>query len=162
MNDPLQYRGKHALVTGCTSGMGAETARLLHELGATVTGFDVQEPLGHVDAFHLLDLRDRRSIDAAVSSIHGDVHAVFSVAGLPGAPFSDLDTVLVNFVGARHLIDSLVPQMPSGSAAVCVASNAGFGWEQEIADLLPVVRIDGFDKLKAWCEENPDRLTGAT
>lgn len=159
MDDPLQYRGRHAVVTGCSSGMGAETVRLLHELGATVTGLDVQEPTGPVDAYHRLDLRDRGSIDDAVSAISGDVRAVFSVAGLPGPPFSELDTVLVNFVGARHLVESLVPRMPAGSAAVCVASNAGLGWEQEIDDLLPVVRIEGFDALKAWCEENPDRLT---
>ena len=43
VHDPLQYEGTHAVVTGCASGMGAATAAILTELGATVTGLDVQD-----------------------------------------------------------------------------------------------------------------------
>ena len=85
---------------------------------------------------------------------------MFSVAGLPGPPFSDLDTVLVNFAGARHLIESLVPQMPEGSAAAGVSSNAGLGWEPVIADLLPIVQTPDFAAVKKFLEENPDRYQG--
>ena len=159
MEDPLQFQGKHVVVTGCASGMGAETARILGELGASVTGLDVRAVDAGFDAFHEVDLRVKASIDAAVAVIDGPVDSIFSVAGLPGPPFSDLDTVLVNFVGARHLIESLVPRMPHGSSAVCVASNAGLGWQQEISDLLPVVSTAGFDEAKAWCEANPDLIS---
>ena len=163
MHDPLQYEGKHVVVTGCSSGMGAETARILGELGASVTGLDVKTGDTEVTTFHQVDLRDQDSIDATVAAIDGPVDSVFSVAGLPGPPFSDLDTVLVNFVGPRHLIESLVPRMPSGSSAVCVASNAGLGWEREIDDLLPVVSGGGFTQTKTWCEEHPARIaTGYT
>jgi NAD(P)-dependent dehydrogenase (short-subunit alcohol dehydrogenase family) len=48
--------------------------------------------------------------------------------------------------------------MPPGSAAVCVASNAGLGWEQEIESLLPVVSNGGFDEGRAWCEANPEAI----
>lgn len=158
MEDPLQFEGKRVVVTGCASGMGAATAGILSELGARVTGLDVQESGAALDAFHRVDLREKGSIDAAVTAIEGPVDSIFSVAGLPGPPFSDLDTVLVNFIGARHLIESLVPRMPSGSSVVCVASNAGLGWEQEISDLLPVVSTAGFDDARAWCEANPERI----
>lgn len=158
MHDPLQYEGTHAVVTGCASGMGAATAAILTGLGATVTGLDVQERAEGVARFQRVDLKDKASIDAAVAAIDGPVDSVFSVAGLPGPPFSDLDTVLVNFVGPRHLIESLVPKMPPGSAAVCVASNAGLGWEQEIESLLPVVSNGGFDEGRAWCEANPQAI----
>jgi NAD(P)-dependent dehydrogenase (short-subunit alcohol dehydrogenase family) len=158
VQDPLQYEGTHAVVTGCASGMGAATAAILGELGATVTGLDVQDKAEGVARFLQVDLKDKASIDAAVAAIEEPVHSVFSVAGLPGPPFSDLDTVMVNFVGPRHLIESLVPKMPPGSAAVCVASNAGLGWEQEIETLLPVVSDGGFDEGRAWCEEHPDLI----
>jgi NAD(P)-dependent dehydrogenase (short-subunit alcohol dehydrogenase family) len=158
VQDPLQYEGTHAVVTGCASGMGAATAAILTELGATVTGLDVQEKADGVARFHQVDLKDKASIDAVVAAIDEPVDSVFSVAGLPGPPFSDLDTVMVNFVGPRYLIDSLVPQMPPGSSAVCVASNAGLGWEQEIETLLPVVTNGGFDEGLAWCEANPDAI----
>src|SRR5207249_4783569 len=125
MEDALGYAGKHAVVTGAASGMGAAAASALVELGANVTGLDVK-PVELAGATSVqIDLKDRSSIDAVVGQINGPVDALFSVAGLPGPPFSDLDTVTVNFIGARHLIDSLVPKMQSGSAVVCVGSNAG-------------------------------------
>ena len=71
-----------------------------------------------------LDLRETASIDKVVAAIGEPVDSVFSCAGLPGPPFSDLDTVLVNFIGARHMIDSLVPKMPPGSGVATVSSAA--------------------------------------
>jgi NAD(P)-dependent dehydrogenase (short-subunit alcohol dehydrogenase family) len=159
VDDVLLYRGKRVVVTGCASGMGQATARILSELGAEVIGLDVREAAA-VDTFVLVDLRSKESIDQAVSQIGSPVDAIFSVAGLPGPPFSDLDTVLVNFVGARHLIESLVPVMPAGSAIVCVASNAGLGWQENVKDLLLVTATTDFDAALAWCESNPERILG--
>jgi NAD(P)-dependent dehydrogenase (short-subunit alcohol dehydrogenase family) len=158
IEDVLQYEGKRAVVTGHASGMGAAAAQILTDLGAEVIGLDVKPSDVGVAQSLEIDLRDKGSIDRAVAALGQPIDAVFSVAGLPGDPFSDLDTVLVNFVGARHLIESLVPSMPPGSAAACVASNAGLGWQQELADLLPAVSTDGFDAGKAWCEANPQKI----
>ena len=60
MHDPLQYEGTHAVVTGCASGMGAATAAILTEPGATVTGLDVQDKADGVARFHQVDLGTRR------------------------------------------------------------------------------------------------------
>ncbi|HZR12699.1 MAG TPA: coniferyl-alcohol dehydrogenase [Acidimicrobiia bacterium] len=158
MEDVLGYQGKQVVVTGAASGMGRAAAGILVDVGANVVSVDVK-PTDAKVALHLeVDLRDRNAIDRAVASIDGPVHAVFSVAGLPGAPFSDLDTVLVNFVGARHLIESLVPVMPEGSAAACVASNAGLGWQQNLENLLPLVSTPDFESAKAYCEANPGKI----
>jgi NAD(P)-dependent dehydrogenase (short-subunit alcohol dehydrogenase family) len=104
-----------------------------------------------------VDLRDPASIDAAIAGLD-PVDALFSVAGLPGPPFSDLDVLLVNFVGARHLIEGLIPSMPAGSAIACVASNAGLGWQLEYESLLPVISSDGFQAAVDWVEANPEGI----
>jgi NAD(P)-dependent dehydrogenase (short-subunit alcohol dehydrogenase family) len=158
IDDPLGYTGRQVVVTGAASGMGAATAAILAGLGATVVALDVKAIDGPAETKLQVDLRDPASIDRVVKAIDGPVQAVFSVAGLPGAPFSDLDTVLVNFVGARHLVEALVPQMPDSGAVVCVGSTAGMGWQQEIYDLLPFVQTDGFESGRAWCEAHPERL----
>jgi len=129
-------------------------AAILVELGADVIGLDVKPTEVAVKQFLTVDLLDRASIDATVAAIDGPIAAVFSIAGLPGPPFSDLDTMIVNFVGARHLIESLVPTLAPGAGIVCVASNAGLGWEQRIDDWLPLISSAGFDEAKAWCEAN--------
>jgi NAD(P)-dependent dehydrogenase (short-subunit alcohol dehydrogenase family) len=160
MDDVLQYEGKRVVVTGSASGMGAATAEILTQLGAEVIGLDVQPTEANVQQSIEVDLRDEASIDAAVQAIGGPVHSVFSVAGLPGDPFSDLDTMLVNVFGPRHLIESLVPVIPEGGAVACVASNAGLGWEQKLETLLPPVQLATFAEGKAWCEENPRAILG--
>jgi NAD(P)-dependent dehydrogenase (short-subunit alcohol dehydrogenase family) len=139
--------------------MGAAVAAILTELGAEVIGLDVRDAAG-LDNLIRVDLKSQKSIDEAVSAISGPIDAVFSVAGLPGAPFSDIDTVLVNFIGARHLIESLVPSMPAGSAIACVASNAGLGWQQEITELAEATGTDSFETGLAWCNANPDKILG--
>lgn len=157
--DVLGYAGKRVVVTGAASGMGEATARALVDLGAEVIGLDVAPIEAPVAATLPLDLRDKASIDAAVAAVEGPVHAVFSIAGVPGPPFSDVDVLLVNFVGARHLIESLVPVMPAGSAIACVASIGGIGWQMELGDLLPLVQTPDFDAGKAWLEANPEAIT---
>ena len=160
MDDVLQYAGKRVVVTGSASGMGAATAAILTELGAEVIGLDVAPTEVGVQRSITVDLRDEASIDDAVAEVAGPVDSVFSVAGLPGAPFSDLDTMLVNVFGARHLIESLVPVIPEGGSVVCVASNAGLGWEQKLDELLPPVQTATFAEAKAWCEEHPEAIRG--
>ena len=154
MEDALGYVGKRVVVTGAASGMGEATARLLVDLGARVIALDVKPTAVDAESSHLVDLREKAAIDEAVAAIEGPVDAVFSVAGLPGPPFSDLDTVTVNFIGARHLIEALVPKLAPGAGVVCVASNAGLGWQQEIETLMPLISSPGFDEAVAWCEEN--------
>jgi NAD(P)-dependent dehydrogenase (short-subunit alcohol dehydrogenase family) len=155
VDDVLGYVGRRVVVTGAASGMGLATARILVDVGAEVIGVDVA-PI-HADGVRgvELDLRDRAAIDAVTDEI-GPVDNVFACAGVPGAPFSDLDTMLVNFVGGRHFVERLVPEMPEGAAIAWVASNAGLGWQQQLDLLLPLVTSDGFAAGRAWCEAHPE------
>jgi NAD(P)-dependent dehydrogenase (short-subunit alcohol dehydrogenase family) len=154
MQDVLGYAGRHVVVTGAASGMGAATATILTSLGARVTALDVRPTEVPVDRALEVDLRDRTSIERAAESIDGPVHGYFGCAGLPGPPFSGLDVLLVNFVGARHLVSLVLPKIPAGGAIAVVASNAAMGWQLELEQLMKLVSTDGFDQGKQWCEAN--------
>ena len=162
MDNVLGYEGKTVVVTGAASGMGEAAAKILVDVGANVIALDVKPTeLAGVTSM-IIDLRDKASIDDVVSKIDGPVQAVFSVAGLPGPPFSDLDTMTVNFVGARHLVESLVPKMAPGGGIVCVASNGGLGWQQNLEAIMPLVNTPDFESGQAWVEANAETIALAS
>jgi NAD(P)-dependent dehydrogenase (short-subunit alcohol dehydrogenase family) len=158
VDDVLGYEGKRVVVTGAASGMGEATVRVLGDVGAEVVALDVRPVSVPAAASAEIDLRDEASIDAVTDTIDGPVQAVFACAGLPGPPFGDLDTLLVNFVGTRHLLDRLAPKMPEGSAVAWVASNAGIGWQGQLALLTELLDTEGFAAGKAWCEQHPEAV----
>jgi NAD(P)-dependent dehydrogenase (short-subunit alcohol dehydrogenase family) len=158
MDDVLGYAGRNVVVTGAASGMGEATARVLVDLGAVVTAIDIKPTPVPVAAALEVDLRDKASIDRAVEGIDGPVHGLFSCAGLPGPPFSDLDVMTVNFVGARHLIESLLPKMAEGSAIAYVSSGAGIGWQGNLTTIMELLQTDGFEAGRAWCEAHPEAI----
>ena len=154
MKDVLGYEGRSVVVTGAASGMGQAAARILVDLGATVTALDIKPTSVPVTRTLQIDLRDRASIEEVAASIEGPVDGLFSCAGLPGAPFSELDTMLVNFVGARHLAELLVPKMPEGSAISVISSSAAIGWQNHITAVTELLETDGFEAAVGWLEEN--------
>ena len=67
MTDYMRYTGKRVVVSGCFSGMGEATAKLLLELGAEVHGLDYKPSTLVLASFTQTDLRDPKSIDAAAA-----------------------------------------------------------------------------------------------
>jgi NAD(P)-dependent dehydrogenase (short-subunit alcohol dehydrogenase family) len=156
----LGYKNKRVLVTGAASGIGDATARLLVELGAEVIALDKNPVRASVAQAMSTDLGDRAAIDAAVAKLGGPVRAVFCCAGLPGPPFSNLDVMLVNFVGLRHLVESLLPSMPTGSAIVSVSSVAGAGALRNLENVMKLLSTPSFEAARAFCVENPTVANG--
>ena len=157
MSDLLGYKGKRVIVTGCFSGMGEATAKLLLSLGAEVHGLDYKDSALPLASFHNVDLRDTASIDAAVAGIGGKVDALFNCAGLPQS-FPAMDVMKVNFIGLRHLTEQVLPLMGPGGAIVSIASTGGMGWSRRIPTNMEFVTTKGFDAAVAWCEANMDTV----
>jgi NAD(P)-dependent dehydrogenase (short-subunit alcohol dehydrogenase family) len=138
--------------------MGASAVRQLVELGAEVHVIDLKPPPVEVASYHAVDLRHPDAIAAAVDAIGGQIDALFNCAGLPGGRFSDLDTMLVNFAGSRHLADTVAERMPAGGAIASISSAAGANWQANLAKWMPLVTSDGFAAAKEWLEQHPDEI----
>ena len=159
MSSVWSYEGMRVVVSGGGgSGMGAATVTELASLGAEIHVLDLKEPPVDVASYQSVDLKDPDAATAAIDRIGGTLHALFNCAGLPGPPFSDLDTMIVNFVAMRHLAELGAARMTDGGAIASISSTAGSGYLQNIAKWMPLVTTDGFADAKQWCEEHPDEI----
>ena len=153
------YEGMRVVVSGGGgAGMGAATVTELANLGAEIHVLDLKEPPTEVKSYQSVDLKDPDAAASAIEKIGAPLHALFNCAGLPGPPFSDLDTMLVNFVGMRHLAELCADLMTEGGAIASISSTAGSGYLANIAKWMPLVTTNGFDEAKKWCEEHPEDI----
>jgi NAD(P)-dependent dehydrogenase (short-subunit alcohol dehydrogenase family) len=148
------------VVGGGGAGMGAATVEGLTELGAEVHVLDLKDPSTDVASHRAVNLLEPEAVVAAIADIGGPVHALFNCAGLPGAPFSDLDTMLVNFAAPRHLAAACADLMPRGAAIVSISSSGGAGYLARIEHWMPLVQTTDYAAAKAWCEAHPDEIAG--
>lgn len=151
MSDFLGYTGKRVIVSGCFSGMGEATARYLLSLGAEVHGLDYKECTLRLASFTNIDLRNPASIDSAIQKIGGRVDALFNCAGLPQT-FPPLDVMKVNYLGTRHLTETVLPLMSNGGAIASISSTAGMGWSMRVPLLRELLAIGSQPQALAWCE----------
>lgn len=155
MTDILGYKDKRVIVSGCFSGMGEATAKMLIDLGAEVHGLDFKQSTLPLASFNIIDLRDPASIEAAIAKIGGKVDALFNCAGLPNS-FPAMDVMKVNFIGLRHLTEQVLPLMGPGGAIASIASTGGLGWSRRIPINMEFVTTKGWDAAVAWCEAHMD------
>ncbi|AKK25496.1 SDR family oxidoreductase [Mycobacterium sp. EPa45] len=156
--EKFRYDGKHALVVGGATGMGAAAAKAAAELGAEVTVLD-HAPVGfEVHHTGRVDLRDPESIDAAVAALERPVDALFAAAGVADGP----DVMKINFIGHRHLIDRLRERGSfNRGAAICfISSVGGIGWESDLERLNDFLATPSFETAVKWISEH-DNDTGS-
>jgi len=163
MENRFSYEGRRVVVTGCASGMGEATTRIVQSLGARVVGVDIKPPPVTVEAFHEVDLRDPVAIQAMVdaTAAAGPVDRVFYCAGLPGT-FPPADVVGVNFIGMRATAEAFVPHMPRDGAIASVSSSAGMAYLMAAEQLEPLLSREDPTEARAWVEENAASLEGYT
>ena len=133
---------KIALISGGTSGIGAETARLFKSEGATVivTGSSegsVKAAKAALPGIEVL-VSDASNVAATktlvdqVKAKHGRIDVLFVNAGIAKfAPIADVDEAFydsqfnVNVKGAFFLMKHAIPIIPDGGAIILTASVAG-------------------------------------
>jgi NAD(P)-dependent dehydrogenase (short-subunit alcohol dehydrogenase family) len=102
-----------------------------------------------------MDLRDPAQIDAALEAVGSPIHALFSCAGVSGVPFSPVDVMTINFIGARHLVESAVREyMPAGSAVAMISSIGGVGWADNITQIDEFLATPDFESARDWIGAN--------
>ena len=158
----FSYEGKRVVVSGGGgAGMGAAAVEGLAEMGAEIHVLDLKEPPIEVESYQSADLRDPDAVAAAIEQIGGRIDALFNCAGLPGAPFSDLDVMLVNYAAARHLAALVTPHMTNGGAICSISSTAGNAYLANVEKWAPLVETPDFAAAKAWLEAHPEEIVGA-
>ena len=151
--DAFGYQGKHAVVVGGATGMGAAVAEVVLDGGADVVVMDRAPVTLDGVAAVSLDLSDTASIDAAVDGLTKPVDALFSCAGVAdGTPGIEK----INFLGHRYMIERLLERdlLPRGSAIGMISSAAGMGWESNLETIKEYLAISDIDEASKWAHEH--------
>ena len=152
----LGYEGKHVLVIGAATGMGAATAKQARAQGARVTAMDVADIDYAVDAAIKVDLRSQPSVDAAIAKLQGGVDVAFACAGVAdGTP----DIVLINFTAQRYLVETLIEsgRLDRGGSVVMISSVAGLPWPQNMPAVTAFLDTPDWQAATAWIDANEDK-----
>jgi NAD(P)-dependent dehydrogenase (short-subunit alcohol dehydrogenase family) len=129
-----RLEGKVCVITGASSGIGAETVRRFNEEGATTVGVDLRDDARAVDLALACDVADADAVPAmfgAVREAFGRIDVIFNNAGIsPPDDASVLDTSLdawqrvqdVNvtsvFLCCKHGIPHLLDNDPPARGSV--------------------------------------------
>lgn len=124
----------HAVVTGCSSGIGRAIAERLLSEGWRVTGLSRRETdLGDGFSWRHADLADPHSVAEAVAGL-APASAVVHAAGLQRTghlghldPAALQEMFAVHVGAASILADALVPSMPDGGRIVLLGSRTAAG-----------------------------------
>ncbi|WP_295472658.1 coniferyl-alcohol dehydrogenase [uncultured Pseudomonas sp.] len=150
----MNLQTKTLVVTGVSSGIGAETARLLRFLGARVIGLDRDPPRISLDEFIEIDLASPSAIDHAVARLPEQLDGLCNVAGVPGTA-NPRRVAQVNYLGLRHLTQALLPRLAPGAGIVNVASILGAQWPQRLELHKSLAATSDFAAGEAWLAANP-------
>ena len=140
---------RRVVVVGAGSGIGAATAAHFHDRGDHVVAVDLRATDTPASQHLQCDLRDPAGIAALLEHIDPGVDLLAHVAGVPGTA-SAADVLGVNYLGMRLMVEGMLPMLRHGGSVVVVASTAGLGWEQRIADLDGLLAATDAAAVTAW------------
>ena len=149
-----KLQGKTIVVTGVSSGIGSDTAKLLRQQGARVIGLDRNDPMLTLDGFVKADLSEQSGVDAALTQLPAQVDGLANIAGVPGTASVDL-VARVNYLALRHLTLKLADRMPAGGSVVNVASILGAEWPARLEVHKALAETSSFEAGLVWLARNP-------
>jgi NAD(P)-dependent dehydrogenase (short-subunit alcohol dehydrogenase family) len=150
----MALSGKTIVITGSSSGIGAEVARLARFQGARVIGVDRNDPIITLDGFVKADLSNTSAIDTAIAQLPQQIDGLVNAAGVPGTADKDL-VAKVNYLGLRHLTEGLIGRMPKGASIVNFTSILGAEWPHRVDLHKALAATNSFDAGLSWLEKNP-------
>lgn len=147
---------KTIVVTGVSSGIGAQTAAQLRDAGHRVIGVDRNPPAqangDHTEDFVQLDLSSADSIQAGVAQLTelagGQIDGLANIAGVPGTAPAEV-VMGVNVIGLRDFTQALLPQLASGAAIVNLASSVAVDWRNHLDEENRALQATSLDELNA-------------
>ena len=163
VTEGLDLSGKNILITGCNSGLGYETMRILTQRGARVLGCarsqeKAQTACDSVDGLaepFVCELADPHSVLACVEAVRefGEpIDALICNAGIMAIP--KLETIqgyekqfFVNHVGHFILVRGLLEQLRDDGRVVMVSS---YGHTMAPRDGIQFDNLDGEKGYSAW------------
>lgn len=160
VDELVRYDGRHAVVTGCASGIGAQVTRHLHALGARVTGLDLRAPddVSALADFVAVDLADPDSVQAAAAAVDGGVDALFNVAGVSSGIGDPLLVVRINFLGMRQFTEAVLDRMADGGVVTNVSSLAASAYLENAHITAGLLATRTVDEGLRWCADHPEAL----
>lgn len=150
----MNLHGKTIVVTGVSSGIGAEVARLARFQGAHVVGMDRNDASLSMEGFVKADLSTVAGIDAAVAQLPAHIDALCNIAGVPGTADAEL-VARVNYLGLRHLSEQVLPRIRRGGCIVNVASILGAEWPLRLEAHKALAAVSSFAAGAQWLQEHP-------
>jgi len=144
---------KHAVITGASTGIGAETARILKNREWRITALDIAETTANVDDYLQVDMSDKASVDKALSSLSEPIDALLNIAGIPPREDNADKVLCVNWVGLRYLTEGLLDRMASSSSIVNMASRAGAEWRNNIEQVKACMDITEFEHVNDFINQ---------
>lgn len=148
----MTLTGKTIVITGVSSGIGGEVARLARFRGASVIGVDRNDAMLTLDGFIKIDLADPSAIDTAIAQFPERIDALVNAAGVPGTVDKDL-VARVNYLGLRHLTEALIDRMPKGASVVNFASILGAEWPARVEAHKQLAETRSFTEGQRWLAE---------
>ncbi len=159
----LNFADKTVVITGTSSGMGAEALRRFAESGADVHAIDITEAAANGETgataptHHRCDLGDRDAIDRTAADVPDRIDVLINCAGVPnGGRFTGREVMAINWLGLRHLTETLLPRMDDGGAVVHIASTAGREWATRVGIHGELMAASTFDEGLEWLDANAD------
>lgn len=119
------------VITGVSSGIGAQTASMLATAGHSLIGVDRNAPESFDGVFVQADLSTPERVSQAGEEVAAHapngLQGLANIAGVPGTAPAEV-VLAVNVFAVRNLTRQLAEQLVPGAAVVNLSSSVAFEW----------------------------------